>query len=313
MKAPVYVRCSGSAVSEACLLGTSVVIPLEMMSPARGVEPRGGHKAVVHLVRGQRIPCQKGVVMEAQIEGSVPGSTVLFEPRAKLSRDLAMELEDSLLCPDEEGKIFVPIRNVTADTLCVSPGEHIGSVDLIEVEGGTVTEDTSTSLGEDKAYVATIVPQVEDRRREKLAHLLTRGKAPDNEVGQQILECVLNFQDVFALDDRELGEVKGVEHVIDTGDSQPMRQLPRRVPFALRQEISRMVQEMLDGDIVQESASPWASPVVLVKKKDGTLRFCVDYRRLNAVTRKDTFPLPRIDDLLDQLSGKTVFSTLDAY
>ena len=71
-----------------------------------------------------------------------------------------------------------------------------------------------------------------------------------------------------------------------------------------------MVQEMVDGD-VQESASPWASPVVLVKK-DGILRFCVDYWRLNAVTRKDTIPLPHIDDLLNQLSGKTVFSTLDA-
>ena len=73
-----------------------------------------------------------------------------------------------------------------------------------------------------------------------------------------------------------------------------------------------MIQEMVEEEVVQESASPWASPVVLVRKKNGTLRFCVDYRRLNAVTRKDTFPLPHIDDLLDQLSGKTIFTTLDA-
>ncbi len=69
---------------------------------------------------------------------------------------------------------------------------------------------------------------------------------------------------------------------------------------------------MLDSEVIQESSSPWASPVVLVRKKDGTLSFCVDYRRLNAVTRKDTFPLSRIDDLLDQLHGKKAFSTLDA-
>ncbi len=71
---------------------------------------------------------------------------------------------------------------------------------------------------------------------------------------------------------------------------------------------------MLSSGVIEESSSPWASPIVLVKKKDGSLRFCMDYRRLNAVTRKDVFRqfLARIDDLLDQLSGKVIFSTIDA-
>jgi len=63
--------------------------------------------------------------------------------------------------------------------------------------------------------------------------------------------------------------------------------------------------------VIEESFSPWVSPAVLVKKKDGTLRFCVDYRKLNAVTVKDSYPLPRINDLLDQLSGNAWFTTLD--
>ncbi len=73
-----------------------------------------------------------------------------------------------------------------------------------------------------------------------------------------------------------------------------------------------MINEILGAGVIEESTSPWASPVVLVKKRDQDLRFCVDYRRLNAVTRKDVFPLPHIDDLLDQLGGKSIFSTLDA-
>jgi len=77
--------------------------------------------------------------------------------------------------------------------------------------------------------------------------------------------------------------------------------------------VRRYEEEMLATGVIEESNSPWASPVVLVNKPDGSLRFGVDYRKLNAVTRKDVFPLPLIDDLLDQLSGRKIFSTLDAH
>ena len=68
---------------------------------------------------------------------------------------------------------------------------------------------------------------------------------------------------------------------------------------------------MLNQDIIEPSESPWASPVVLVRKKDGSLRYCIDYRKLNSVTVKDSYPLPRIDESLDALGGSRYFSTLD--
>ena len=88
---------------------------------------------------------------------------------------------------------------------------------------------------------------------------------------------------------------------IDTGDAPPKREPVRRVPFAIRQEIhvAQQLKKMQDMKVVKPSGSPWASPIVFVRKKDGTLRFCIDYRKLNPVAKTDNFPLPRIDDLLD--------------
>ena len=102
-----------------------------------------------------------------------------------------------------------------------------------------------------------------------------------------------------------------VEHKIPTGTAQPVKQLPRRIPHTLKEEVDKQVTLMLDTGIVSCSNSQWSSPVVLVKKCDGGVRFCVDYRRLNAVTVKDSYPLPRIDYMLDALSGARYFTTLD--
>ena len=98
---------------------------------------------------------------------------------------------------------------------------------------------------------------------------------------------------------------------IDTGNSPPKYQPARHIPFAAREEIARQLHQMQQQGIISPSSSPWASPVVLVRKKDGTLRFCIDFRQLNAVTKADVFPLPRIDDLLDQLGKSKFFTTLD--
>ena len=83
------------------------------------------------------------------------------------------------------------------------------------------------------------------------------------------------------------------------------------MPFALRTEVDQMVSDMLQQGVIEPSSSLWASPVVLVRKKDGGMRFCVDYHKLNHATKLDEFPLPRIDDTLDLLAGARYFTTLD--
>ena len=128
---------------------------------------------------------------------------------------------------------------------------------------------------------------------------------------KQLNDLILEFSDIFALDQSELSSTDVVTYVIDTGDSMSIKQHPRRIPFALRSKIDQLVSEMLDQGIVVPSKSPWASPVVLVAKKDGSTHFCIDYWRLNSATKTDVFPLPRVDDSLDQFSKSRYFTTLD--
>ena len=130
-------------------------------------------------------------------------------------------------------------------------------------------------------------PLTPEERQERLRCMLDKGGVA---MPKKILECALKYHRVFPLEEMEKGSIKKVEHTIDTGDSKPIKEAAHWVLFALREKISEMVKEMLKGGIISESSSSWASPVVIVRKKDGTLRFCIDYRQLNAVSKKDVFP-----------------------
>ena len=116
---------------------------------------------------------------------------------------------------------------------------------------------------------------------------------------------------IFSKGEHDLGCATAVEHRIDTGNNRPVRQPLRRQPAHYVSEIDRQLEEWESEGKISPSQSEWASNIVIVKKKDGTLRFCVDYRHLNERTIKDSYPLPRIDDCLDCLSGATWFSTMD--
>jgi transposase InsO family protein len=122
---------------------------------------------------------------------------------------------------------------------------------------------------------------------------------------------LIKHQNLFAKNDTDLGRTTVVEHDILTGDSPPIRQPPRRPPIALQPELDKELDKMLDAGVVSPGQSPWASPVVLVRKKDGSIRFCIDYRRLNATTKFDAYPLPRVDETFETLAGAQWFTTLD--
>ena len=100
-----------------------------------------------------------------------------------------------------------------------------------------------------------------------------------------------------------MGCTKLVPHRIDTGDTRPIKQALRRVPVHLQAEFDKHLQDMLERGVVNPSSSPWPAPVVLVRKKDRSIRYCADYRRLSENTVSDAYPLPTIDETLELLAG----------
>jgi len=114
---------------------------------------------------------------------------------------------------------------------------------------------------------------------------------------------------VFSTGETDLGETSLAAHQIDTSDARPIRQMLRRQPFHLLDKIDEHVVKMVEAGVIEPSCSPWTSNIFVVSKKDGSIRF--DYRKLNSVTRRDAYPLPRTNSCLDALSGAQFFNAFD--
>ena len=128
---------------------------------------------------------------------------------------------------------------------------------------------------------------------------------------QQARDLFKRYSHTFSKDDLDLGRAKMVKHYIKLTDPIPFKERYRRIPPQLYNEVREHLQEMLRLGTIRKSCSPWASAIVLVRKKNGKLRFCIDLRKLNSKTLKDSYALPRIEQTLEHLKGSRVFSTLD--
>ena len=183
-------------------------------------------------------------------------------------------------------RLYVRLENASEEDQLIDPNWEMGTVEVVEEE-----PDFPAGGAEEEG-----LPEIP-------------GKLSGAQ-GQELQELLEEFKDVFVGKDFRLGSTGVVEHEIHT-HGPPIRQPFRRQNPEVRRQEKEQLKEMLDEGIVRPSSSPWASLVVMVKKKDGTLCFCIDFRKLNDVTVKDALPLSRIDDTLEALKGAKYISTLD--
>ena len=246
------------------------------------------------LIPARSIKTVEGVVKPASGGQIVYG---VVEELATNPLPRGISIGPSYVSIDKSGHIPCSVVNLSSDDIYLQPRIQLGRLEaaqLISADDSTLETDTGNQHLETSA--------------------ISRMHVSDNIDGEQrdaLEELIEEYQHVFSKDDGDVGCCNLIEHEIPTADNVPIRMAHRRIPPQQWPEVREYLKQALDQGIIRESSSPYAAPVVLVKKRDGKLRMCVDFRFLNAKTRRDAYPLPRIEEALDVLKGARYFCSLD--
>ena len=229
------------------------------------------------------------IALIKEVPKILSGEDLIFEPKKLKSNDVW--IARALVRNSET--IPLRIMNTSDHTVTLFKGTVIG---------------TLSEIAKEKVRLAAQTVEFGTGEMQKLN--LEQADITEKEK-KELMEILNEFQDVMSKGPEDLGKTTLVKHKINTKQADPIKLPLRRFPLHAKQEASEIVNRMQNQGLIVPSDSPWSSPVVIVRKKDGSARFCVDYRRLNELTVKDPFPLPRVDEILETVAGAALYSTLD--
>ena len=212
--------------------------------------------------------------------------------------------------------VHLVLWNGTSRPIKMSAGRKVGRVVMVNiVPKAEASPELLCQLGmEDRAKEPKMtIPE----RQAELIKILEKDRGLDmlkdwpEDDARRARRLLMEYHDMFSLDKNEMGCTDATEHIIKLTKSEPFKERFRRIAPPLVEEVREHIQEILDGGAIRPSNSPWCNAVVLVRKKDSTLRFCIDFRRLNNRTEKDSFPMPKMVDTMETMVGARIFSTMD--
>lgn len=266
--------------------------------------PQGGLGEIRNVgKRATRVPPNHSVVIQAsaQLPPSKLNYDVIVEPNAR-TFPVGLMVEPVLVTVDqtlrEEQTIPILVSNPTDSPLWVPRHAKIGDLYLCEELGPVQSQGQEINT-----------PEAREKEPPTLLDF-SESTAPE-EAKSRVRELVGLYQHAFSTSNVDIGRSKIVEHRIPLKETNPVNERYRRIPPSQYEEVRKHLKEMRDADVIRESFSPYASPVVLVRKKDGSLRFCIDFRKLNNHTTRDAYALPRVDEALQMMGGAKWFSSLD--
>lgn len=218
----------------------------------------------------------------------------------------------------KDGHVPIRVMNVTNDEIILYNGIQVGElcplVDCFTASSEKCYRLVQQEHSTNTCRTATSLPNNNSKALQKEMSDVFKVDQLDLNASQKhnLVELLVEYSDVVSRGSTDLGQTNILEHEINlVPGAQPIRQRFRRLALPLAKELKQQINDWEDNGVIEPSSSPWASPVVPVMKKDGTTRFCCDFRKLNEVTIKDSYPIPRIDDTIDSLSGSSYFSSID--
>uniref|UniRef100_A0A3B1J038 ribonuclease H n=1 Tax=Astyanax mexicanus TaxID=7994 RepID=A0A3B1J038_ASTMX len=245
-----------------------------------------------------------------------PGSTVIVEPTT--SRSVQRNVLVGKVITPMWGDRWIPMKilNPTEKHITLKRNSKLADVspclaaeDFALFQGTCQREQSDTNKQLPAEMTETDLKQ--KLSNVGLTNIDIESCQVSHQTRQDLVQLLLDYQDVFSKHPLDCGEAKGFVHHIRLTDERPFRLPYRRVPPAHYQKLRQVLSEMEEQGIIQKSVSEFASPLVMVWKKDGGLRLCTDFRLLNARTVKDAHPLPHQSDCLAALGGNVLFSTMD--
>lgn len=244
----------------------------------------------VALINDIELPARTESVVAVKCNQSLALLTADFEPFLVTHGVYATRCR---IIPNIKGVFQITLLNVNNTSCMINSEKKIGSLIAVEetvASVDTLDSDLSVNLDQNIVYGENLSVN----EKEKISTLISQ------------------YSDIFAQNPKKPKVVTNMHHHIVTNDALPIKRKPYRLPHAWNSEIDKQIQEMLQNDIIRPSSSPWNSPIILVKKKDGSMRFVCDFRGLNDVSKKDSYPLPHIRDVIDRMHGTQFWTTLDA-
>lgn len=224
----------------------------------------------------------------------------LTQPLTEGSQSSGLEIMPVLLnySPGSSTQIPVIVSNLSATTVNVQPNSVICGLQMC-------------SIFEEHCQAHTEVNNRNCDKQKFLSEFDLSQTSLNSDQKSQVAEFLWNWRDVFSQHEDDIGFTNAIKHRIELSDPTPFKQRHRRIPPSMYEEVRQHLEHLLKANVIRKSHSPFASNIVLVRRKNGKLRMCLDFRQLNLNTIKDSYALPRIEELLDGLSGSLYFTVLD--